>query len=774
MKDFYATYKEKHLWFIKEEGFDEDLQGIRESQFSIGNGFMGMRGVLEEKPKGAFPGTYVAGIYDRITSKVAELVNFPNPFYFKFSLKGEKVGAVSMDVVEHERFLNMYDGVVVRHTIYSDVKKRQYDYQSIRFVSMHDKNIGCMQIILTPLDSDADIAIQTGMDIAVHNIGTITEGDKRHFNVKELTSDNGMHTLVVETLEKRYAALYHYGFHYKVGRKKTYSKDTVLRLKIKKNKPAVFTQFFSLVVADNQKMDRKQIQTKARRSFQKYFRGNFEKHIKAHSDVWHTLWDTADVIVEGTASLQKNLRFNIYHMLICGHADNGFSSIGARTMSGEGYHGHVFWDAEIFMLPFYAYVMPEVARNMLQYRYNRLDQARQIAKEQGYKGVMFPWESAGIGVDETPTWAKNLDGSIIRIKTNKLEHHITSDIAYACCLYAHVTDDVDFMRAYGYEMIFAGARFWASRLKRNRRGRYEIRDVIGPDEFHEHVNNNAYTNVMAKWNLLEGYKLYHHIKKLKPETYKKLRAKLNVSDKEVHTWKDIAFKIVFKQRRDKVIEEFDGYFKKRFVHLKEFDENGIPLLPKGIKVKDYQKTQLVKQADVVMLLYLLRNQFNQKDVESNYHFYVKRTLHKSSLSAPIYAIMALEAGDIAHAYQFFNVGLRADISNLHGNSHQGIHAASLGGVWQSVIHGFAGIRRTKDLISIHPRMPKTWRNIKCSLLWKKDCLRITVNNDEVRIIIESKKKKKIQLRIFEKKCILRTNEDYIFHKKHMYRRQGYY
>ncbi len=220
----------------------------------------------------------------------------------------------------------------------------------------------------------------------------------------------------------------------------------------------------------------------------------------------------ADVAIEGTSDIQKNVRFNIYHMLICANEDQGFSSIGARTLSGEGYRGHIFWDAEIFLLPFYAYVMPDVAKNMLMYRHKRIQQAKVIAKEKGYEGAMFPWESAGTGEEETPSWAKNLDGKIIFIRTNDLEHHIASDIVYAIVQYFQVSDDKEFMKTCGYEMIFEIARFWASRTVCNKKGRYEIRNVIGPDEFHEDVNNNAYTNVMAKWCLLTAHKYYNSLK----------------------------------------------------------------------------------------------------------------------------------------------------------------------------------------------------------------------------------------------------------------------
>jgi len=773
MKEIFSKYTAGDLWCIKEDGFDPEIQNIRETQFSLGNGYLGVRGALEEKPKGSTPGTYITGIYDRLTSQVSELVNFPNPFFFKFILKGEKFGAMAMDILEHHRVLNMYDGVLVRRTVYSDVKNRRYDYQSIRFMSMEDKNIGVMQVVLTPLDSDVEIQVQSGIDTSVFNSGVVTEGDKKHFHLKELVHEGHSSYQLIETLEKHIQVIYRSGFYYKTGSKRINATDNILSIKLKKNRPITFTRVFcirSFARDENIKIIKKDSHTQ----YHKAFRVKFETHLKNHTEQWHKLWDRADVVIEGTADIQRNLRFNIFHMLICAHCDEGFSSIGARTLSGEGYRGHVFWDAEIFMLPFYAYVQPEIARNMLLYRHKRLAEAKKIAKIQGYKGSMYPWESAGTGEEETPTWAKDLDGTIIRIKTNELEHHITADIAYACMQYVAISGDKEFMKDFGYEMMFESAKFWASRVTKNSQGKYEIRNVIGPDEFHEHVNNNVFTNMMAKRNLLTGHKLYYELKKKNQKLFKVLKTKVGLTDKEVSHWKFISARIVSKKRKDSVIEQFDGFFRKRHIKIHNFDENGIPLLPKGVKVRNYNTTQFVKQADVLMLMYLLSDVYNKKTKESNFWFYVNRTLHKSSLSSAMHALIALEVGALSHAYQFFNVALRADISNLHGNTAEGIHAASLGGAWQCVVNGFAGIRLKKEILSINPLMPRTWRKICCSILWKKQLLRIETKFNEVTVKVESKIKSKVKVEVFGKPHTLSVNKKHTFTRPRLRKQENYY
>ncbi len=774
MVEIFSKYTAEDLWCIKEDGFDKDIQDIRETQFSLGNGLLGTRGILEEIPHGAMPGTYVAGVFDRFTSQVSEMVNFPNPFNFKITANGEKLGAVAMDILEHKRVLNMKDGLVVRRTVYSDSKKRRYDYQSMRFMSMQDKNLMIMKVVLTPLDQDVKLEVQADVDTGIHNVGVLTEGRKKHFIIKDLGHEENANYRVVDTLEKTKRIIYRNGFYYKVGNKKTYAKENFVHLKLKKKQSVCFTTVCHMSVMDPGESEFKKNKKKSHFEFQKAYRGKFESLFKKHALAWQELWKTSDVVIEGTSDIQKNLRFNIYHMLICAHYDQGDSSVGARTLSGEGYRGHIFWDAEIFLLPFYAYILPDVAKNMLLYRYQRLEQAKAIAIEKGYQGVMFPWESAGTGEEETPSWAKNLDGEIIPIKTNDLEHHITADIAYAIVQYYQITDDHAFMRDYGYEMIFEIARFWASRVQKNRQGKYEIRDVIGPDEFHEHVDNNAFTNVMAKWCLLTAHKYYYELKKSKQKLFEKLVKMTSLKEKEVQHWKYIAPRISFKMRKDKVIEEFDGYFRKKKIDLVSFDENNIPALPIGIQVKNYNKTQLVKQSDVLMLLYLLSDVFNQEVKESNFWYYYNRTLHKSSLSVSVHALMALEVGAINEAYRFFNVALRADISNLHGNSAEGIHAASLGGVWQDVIHGFAGVRGLNGILGVNPMVPKSWRKIKFSLFWKNNILNFEIKNNEARIKCESISKKKVKIQVFGKNHLLTPGKEHVFRRKGKLTESGYY
>ena len=773
-KDIYSNYINDELWLIKETGWARELQAIRETQFSLSNGYLGTRGIYEEIPYDCVPGTYIAGIYDKMASQVSEMVNFSNPINFKFAVGGEKLGLIAMNTIDHKRTLNMKKAVLARHTVYKDSKNRCYDYQSVRFISRHDKNIGVMQVALTPLDAACALDVNTGIDTSASNAGILTEGRKKHFRLKELGQYKGAGYLVKETFEKKYTVIYWAGFYYHINNKKVLSKDNVFTLKLKKNQTVVFTKVFCIKhypQKDNhiaQKRDAFNI-------FYKAFKKDFSTLLKDHIDVWDKLWKKADVVIEGTANIQQNMRFNIYHMLSCLHYDNGFSSIGARTLSGEGYRGHIFWDAEIFLLPFYLFTFPKVAKNMLLYRYRRLEESKKIAKRNGYKGAQFAWESAGTGEEETPTWATDIDRTIIKIHTHKMEHHLTADVAYAINKYYIATGDDKFMQDAGYEMLIEISRFWASRVQYNKKkDKYEIKHVIGPDEFHVAVDNNAFTNMMAKWNLFVVVKMLERLKK-KTKVYNKIIKKLDLKEKEIKSWKRIASRIVTRINKKSIIEQFDGFFKLKKVTLSRTDENGIPLIPSRIKAKDLGKTQIIKQADVLMLIYLLNDIFSIKTKLANYDYYISKTVHKSSLSAPMHAFIASEVGDLQRAYNFFNVAMRTDISNLYGNTSEGIHAASLGGTWQTLVFGFGGVAIRRSELFINPSMPRSWRKLKFSVSWRDSLVKLQLTNDIIEIKISCSKHKNIKVGIFEKLRILKTNKTYTFKRDiHGIVKEAYY
>jgi kojibiose phosphorylase len=719
---------------------------------------------MEEIPFDARPGTYIAGLYDKTGAQVTELVNLPNPINLRIISGGERLGAGTMDILEHERELDMRHGLLTRHTVYRNSHKKRFDYQSLRFVSMRNKHIIAMQVYITPLDEQAAFTVENFLDLSVTNVGFLTEGNKKHFRIEDVSRFDTGEYLAVRTLEKDILVAYGKSLIIEKNGSRRFAKDVTTQIRLKKNQTACITSIFSIFTADNKKA--KKVKPVVKGFLKKSTNIGFDRMLEEHISSWDRLWLLSDIKIKGSAQDERSLRFNIYHLLICGREGNGESSIGAKTLSGEGYRGHIFWDADIFILPFFLYSRPKVAKSMLLYRYNRLEAARRIAQSRGYKGAMFPWESADTGEETTPAWAKNFDGSLIHIRTHEMEHHITADVTYAVYQYYVATQDIRFMLKCGFEMIFATARFWASRVEYNPRlKRYEIKHVIGPDEFHEDVDNNAYTNSMARFNLLVAYGMHQKMKRLYPKEYRHLSKKIGLKRSEAEEWKKIAPKIVFNLKRNGLIEQFDRYFRKKKIKLSSLKKRPIPPIPKNIKMKDLYKTQLVKQADVVMLLYLLSGNFDIKTKKKNFYYYLKRTVHKSSLSAAVHAAIAAEIGNIRMAYRYFDVAANMDLTLLYGNTDDGIHAASLGVTWQAAIHGFAGIKISHETLCINPRLPEKWEELCFYLKWQGCNLKIAIDHAKIDVQFYSERKDTLKIKIYNILRKVEANKQYSFFRK---------
>jgi len=407
-------------------------------------------------------------------------------------------------------------------------------------------------------------------------------------------------------------------------------------------------------------------------------------------------------------------------------------------MSGEGYKGHIFWDTEIFLLPFYILTQPETARALLLYRYNTMKGAREYAQKDGYKGARFPGESADTGHEVTPPWSA--DGTV-RIWTGERELHITSAIVFGVLSYYTATQDHDFFTQYGAEILFETARFWDSRLEYNKKqDRYELTDIEGPDEFHELVNNSVYTNWLTRWSLERSAEYYHVLKKHFPMEFDGIIDKLQLSDSEVNEWKSKASKIYIPfDPEQKLIEQFEGYFKLKDVPITEWDENNMPEYPKGYNHDNCQDTTLIKQPDVVMLLYVLPDEFSDEVKKANYEYYEPRTMHKSSLSPGVHTIMGIETNHHEKALQYFERAAHVDLVDNQGNTEWGMHIASAGGTWQAIVNGFGGLRIKNQKLTFKPWLPDTWKEIRFKIKWRGDNLSVRINQNAASFFWETQK-----------------------------------
>jgi kojibiose phosphorylase len=452
----------------------------------------------------------------------------------------------------------------------------------------------------------------------------------------------------------------------------------------------------------------------------------FDELLARHSAAWHERWRDADIVVEGDDAAQRALRFSIFHLVSTGHPTNDAVSVGARGLGGMSYFLHVFWDTEIFVLPFFVYSHPQTARTLLAYRYRNLDGARRKARLMGHRGALFPWESADKGVETTPPYGLGPDREIVPILSGLMEHHISADVAWAVWEYWKGTADDEFMAAMGVELLLETARFWVSRTSRDADGRRHIRGVVGPDEYHEGVDDNAYTNVLARWNIRRAADALAWLESVDRSRAAALRERLGLKGRELAQWVTVA---------DALVDGFDPetLLFEQFAGFHAMDEVPVEKLRPRPMVADLLlgrevtlRSKVVKQADVVMLCHALADEIDLDVTRANYDHYEPITCHGSSLSPGVHAAVAARLGEMDTAEEDFAMAGAIDLADNMGNAARGLHMAAMGGLWQAAVMGFAGIRRRGEALAVEPAPPPSWRRFSVPLWFRGSRVEVEV------------------------------------------------
>ena len=439
----------------------------------------------------------------------------------------------------------------------------------------------------------------------------------------------------------------------------------------------------------------------------------FERLLSEQREAWAARWEESDVRIEGDGALQQAVRFALFH-LMSSVADAGEAAVGARGLSGPAYRGHVFWDSDVFVLPFLAATHPSAARAMLEYRVRRLSAACEAAHEHGRAGARFPWESARDGFDVTPASARLANGQLVPIRTGELEEHIVGDVAWAAACYLDWTGDEAFAAGAGGELFVETARYWASRIRTERDGRAHIYGVIGPDEYHEPVDDNAFTNVLARWNL------------------RRAAAFEGVDDRERARWLMIADALVDGyDTASGIYEQFAGFFDLEPLVIAEIAPRRPIAADLLLGAERTAGAQVLKQADVLMLHHLLPEEVARGSLLPNLDFYEPRTAHGSSLSPAIHAGLFARAGRYRSALGALQIAARIDLDDLTASTAGGLHLATMGGLWQALAFGFAGVRPCARGLCVDPRLPHEWSSLELSLRFRGQPLRLRIDHDGV-------------------------------------------
>ena len=754
-------------WLLRLKGFRKSSKAIQvnESLMTIGNGYLNIRGSLEELPPGHCGGMYLAGLFDKSESDVEELVKCPMWTDVSIWHEGEKFCLSICRAISHEQVLDLKKGLLHRRSVFRNPTGKVLLLDITRVAFMHDPHRGYLRVRITPRNFSGKIRVLSGLNGEVFNRGYFPREKYKHLLLEKIERGRNFMYLEMKTRERgiRIAEAASWKLITPAGiplqwEPRIYGEKFTSEITIDASRGRTYEFEKLAVVTTSREIPSDCMFRDTICLLKDYVRKGVKQEITRHLEAWNSLWDRADVHIDGDEQAQKALRFNIYQLLINGPVAP--ASIGAKFLSSEGYLGHSFWDTEIFILPFYVYNFPPVARNLLMYRYNTLPGAMKNAGKMGYQGAKYAWESATTGEDVTPRFASKLEKTIRLIYTGTEEDHIVSDVIYGLERYFRVTGDEPFLLQYGLEMIFLTARFWASRTVKPGE-EYEIHTVIGPDEFHEHVNNNAYTNFLVKWHLRLAAMLCKHVAKTSPDVLHAVAAKIRLEEHEPGEWLRISRKLKFTQDPETgLVEQFDGYFSLKDYVITRHDRDGSPVLPQGVNFRNIGRTQLIKQADVLIMMLLFPHAFSAEEKLANYHYYEQRTAHKSSLSHCTHAMMGLTVSERVNAYRYFMKTALFDLKNLHRNTDLGIHAAAVGGTWQTVIHGFAGLTLKSDRIVLNPWLPKKWERLAFRVRWRDRDVHLDISHREVSIRIDAEADLTLPCTLYGKTSKLRTNEAY--------------
>ncbi|MFD3508662.1 glycoside hydrolase family 65 protein [Nocardia sp. NPDC058666] len=733
-------------WSVVENGWNPQRANYFETIFTVGNGRLGTRGSLEERHTGALSGTFIAGVYDAYDSPVIDLVNAPDWLDSEVFVDGVRLDTETVRVVEHRRELDLRCGVLHRDTVFALPDGARVRLRTQRFASTADRDLCCLRIEVSCLDRAGAVTVRTGVDANRRNLERLpTYREQTSFGYERkwdkwaksthLVSagagfDGEIGVIASRTIDSGIDLAYAFTCTADGGRQQQRCRHDAISSQWQFDCGAGESVRVDKLVGIATSRDYQAVEPVRERAVDTVVRaGTFDDAAAANRAAWDLVWADADCEVVGNDRVTQALRFAIYHLLIAADPDDPTVSIGAKSLSGEGYRGHVFWDTEVMLLPFFLFTQPRAARALLGYRHHTLPGAREVAADNGTGGARFPWESADTGREECPQFTP--DGKD-RFYTREEELHVTADIAYAIMRYAEVTGDDDYLFGEGAEILFEGARFWVQRCVEDGDS-LVIRTVMGPDEFHSHVDNNAFTNKLVHWHLLQAAAVFDRMSRERPDQLDALMASIGLDPGEPPGWLAAADRLRAPVDPDcGVIEQFDGYFERTVVPIVEWDDNDMPLYPAGYNHFNCETTSLLKQPDVVMLMHLLPDEYSLATRRDNYEFYEQRTVHKSSLSPSIHAIVGLQVGDSRTAERYFGRSAFVDLDDNQGNTEEGIHIASAAGTWQVATHGFGGFRASVDGLHFSPALPSSWERLRFSVHWRGRTVRADLGHGDAR------------------------------------------
>ncbi len=761
-------------WSLKYERFDRDREGLREALCTLGNGYFATRGAAPESVADGihYPGTYVAGLYNRRVTEISgrtveneTIVNLPNWLPLTFRPEdGPWFRLTDVEALEYAQELDLYQAVLTRKMRVKDRRGRVTRVEQRRFVSMADEHLAGLETLFVAENWSGKLIVRSALDGRVVNGGVArySEFNDDHLvDMKGYVVNDETISLVVRTSQSGIRIA-------QTARTRAWCSETPadaprqlvqergyiaqdLSLNLEKDEPATIEKIVSLFTSKDRSISEPAIAARTR--LQRA--GGFRELLSDHNREWDHLWKRFSLeITDGGNLTQLILHLHIFHLLQTVSRNSVDLDVGvpARGLHGEAYRGHIFWD-DLFIYPYLTYHLPELVRSLLLYRYRRLPEARWAARQAGYRGAMYPWQSGSDGREESQVLHLNpLSGRWI-LDASHLQRHINSAIAYNMWNYYQATHDIEFLASFGAEVILEIARFWSSAAKFNPAlGRYEILGVMGPDEYHDGypgastpgLNNNAYTNVMAVWVLCRGLEV---LERLSEPRRSELCESLSLDDEELAHWDEVSrnMRLVFSD--DGILSQFEGYenlaeldwagYRERYDDISRLDRI---LESEGDTPNAYKAS---KQADVLMLLYLLSAEelcaiserlgyrFDSEKIRQTIEYYLQRTSHGSTLSCVVHA-WVLARSDRERSWALFEDALRSDLDDVQGGtSAEGIHLGAMAGTVDILQRCYLGIETRADALWLNPLLPSEVGSLQLDLRYDRRWITISVKDGEV-------------------------------------------
>ncbi|HBG16308.1 MAG TPA: beta-phosphoglucomutase [Firmicutes bacterium] len=743
-------------WCLSENNFEVDLNKYYEGAFTLGSGYLSVRGSLEEglsddpqdeeylrvpanvtlektRPCKSKWGTFVPGIVGYHFVLNDEMINLPWFLEFQIFCDGEKLDLEKSKVTHYHRYLYMKDATLTRSLLWKTQSGMEVAIEFFRYINLYIPALSVQRVRIYSMKGNGNIEIISGINARVRTNGY------NHFKTVDVgvTDDGNIYSDVMTDKGNRIFETSKL-LSFPAIPLKTIAVDGHIyyqgNCRLEANQMMEFIKLTSITT--NRDLEKGKYRERALKILSLGIDSDFNQLYQEHTRIWHQKWEQSDVVIEGDDDAQLALRFSIFHMIRSNAEHDPRVAICAKGHAGEAYYGRYFWDNDIFILPFFLYTNWEAAKNLILFRYNTLSGAKENARRYGYKGARYAWESSIDGKEESAGW-QYADHEI----------HITADVIYALWHYYCQTDDWEFMKQYGIEMLVETARYWVERVDVNPVNQsINLLGVMGPDEYLPFTKNNAYTNWMVKFSLAKTLQMLEHFESKNPKEFCRKMAVLNLKPFEIEQFRQVmvGLTIPIDHSRNLVMqsEDFGNYADIDFDQI--WMDRSRPFGHFISQEKNY-RSKALKQADVLMLMYLLPGDFTNEQMKRAYEYYEPLTTHDSSLSATIYAIVATWLGKRTEAETYFQKALKIDLDLGKKGCEEGIHIANAGGLWQSVIHGFAGIPNViqSDILTINPRLPKNWQRIRFHLKWKGKVVGIEISKEHIVIINQSQEPIKV-------------------------------